>query len=56
MDESNGGKEEEIVMHKVSIRLDKRLIVEERSNVDENPAGEQPNVDVVAAKIVVVCS
>jgi hypothetical protein len=54
--DSRGAKDYENIIHKVSIRLDKRLIVEERSNVDENPAGEQPNVDVVAAKIVVVCS
>jgi hypothetical protein len=38
MDESNGGKEEEIVMHKVGIRLSKGPMVEELSNVDEKPA------------------
>jgi hypothetical protein len=45
MDESNGGKEEEIVMHKVGIRLSKGHVVEELSNVDEKPADGQPKVD-----------
>jgi hypothetical protein len=54
MDESNGGKEEEIVIHKVDIRLSKGPMVEELSNVDEKPADGQPKVDVVAPEVVVV--
>jgi hypothetical protein len=54
MDESNGGKEEENVMHKVGISLGKHSMVEEWSNVDEKSANKQPNVDVVAPEIVAV--
>jgi hypothetical protein len=53
MNESNGGKEEENIMHKVGIRLGKRPMVEEQNNVDEKSADEPPKVDVVAPEIVV---
>jgi hypothetical protein len=54
MPDSNGVKEGENFMHKVGIRLGKRPMMEEQINVEEKPADEQPNNDVVVPEVVVV--
>ncbi|KAK2403262.1 hypothetical protein QL285_052716 [Trifolium repens] len=54
MANSSGAKEDEDVMHKVGIRLDKCPMIEEQINLEEKPADEQPHNDVVAPVVVVL--
>jgi hypothetical protein len=51
--DSRGAKDYENIIHKVSIRLGKRPIIEEEINVEEKSVDEQPHNDVVPPVVVV---
>jgi hypothetical protein len=46
MADSSGAKDDENVMHKAGIRLDKRQMIEEEINVEDKSADEQPDNSV----------